>query len=220
MPAQTRATEKIFKHFKHLHEHLQPDEVPLFTMPAIWDGVRNARTSTACDIIVTNQRIFGYIHTTFPRERFFLDALPLASIQAVTLREKSFEPIFRELMVSSGARKIYIRAPRQKIESLQAALRQALGEEKTGTGSTSTVIDTAHENREQTTVPAFGTQDMRGTFERSLLSILVLFVGGLLLEVLGVVVWLITQSAQTGLPLCGAGLVAVVTSILLMRQRR
>lgn len=220
MPAQTVATEKIFKHFKHLREHLQPDEVPLFTTPAIWDGVRSARTSTACDVIVTNQRIFGYIYTTFPRERFFLDALPLASIQAVTLREKSFEPVFRELLVSSSERKIYIRAPRQKIESLRAALRQALGEENTGRPATSTTIDRARENRAQTTAPAFGTQDMRGTFERSLLSILVLFVGGLLLEILGVVVWIITQSAQTGLPLCGAGLVAVITSILLMRQRR
>lgn len=220
MPAQTLATEKIFKRFKHLREHLQPDEVPLFAMPAIWDGVRNARTSTACDVIVTNRRIFGYIYTTFPRERFFLDALPLASIQAVTLREKSFEPVFRELLLSSRERKIYIRAPRQKIESLRAALRQALGEENTGRPAASTTIDTARENRAQTTAPAFGTQDMRGTFERSLLSILVLFVGGLLLEILGAVVWIITQSAQTGLPLCGAGLVAVVTSILLMRQRR
>ena len=214
------ATEQIFRRFKHLHQHLQPDEVPLFTTPAIWDGVRNARTSTACDIIVTNQRIFGYIYATFPRERFFLDALPLASIQAVTLREKSFEPVFRELLVSSRERKIYIRAPRQKIESLRAALRVALGEEKTGTQPAPTTIDTARENRAQKMAPAFGTQDMRGTFERSLLSILVLFVGGLLLEILGVVVWSITQSAQTGLPLCGAGLVAVVTSILLLRQRR
>src|SRR5690348_10941586 len=120
MPAQALATEKIFKRFKQLHEHLLPDEVPLFTMPAIWDGVRRARSSTACDVIVTNKRIFGYISIQFPRERFFLDAVPLASIQAVTLREKSFEPIFRELLVSSGERKVYIRAPRQKIASLQA----------------------------------------------------------------------------------------------------
>ena len=220
MPAQAIATEKIFRRFKNLRQHLQPDEVPLFTMPAIWDGVRRARSSTPCDVIVTNQRIFGYIYTTFPRERFFLDALPLASIQAVTLREKSFEPIFRELLVSSRERKIYIRAPRQKIESLQAALRQALGRENAGTRPASAPTDTAREKRAQTAATVFGTQDMRGTFERSLLSILVLFVGGLLLEILGVVVWLITQNAQTGLPLCGAGLVAVVTSILLMRQRR
>jgi len=220
MPAQSVATEKIFKRFKDLRQHLQPDEVPLFTTPAIWDGVRRARSSTACDVIVTNKRIFGYIYKKYPHERFFLDALPLASIQAVTLREKSFEPIFRELLVSSGERKIYIRAPRQKIENLQAALRLALGHENTGTRPAPATIETARENRARTAAPVFGTQDMRGTFERSLLSILVLFVGGLLLEMLGVVVWITTQSAQTGLPLCGAGLVAVITSILLMRQRR
>jgi hypothetical protein len=169
---------------------------------------------------VTNQRIFGYIYTTFPRERLFLDALPLDSIQAVTLREKSFEPVFRELLVSGGGRKIYIRAPRQKIESLRSALRQALGQESDESQAAPAPGAAERENRAHSAPPIFGTQDIRGTFERSLLSILVLFVGGLLLEILGVVVWLITQSAQTGLPLCGTGLVAVVTSILLMRQRR
>ncbi len=219
MPAQTITTEKILRQFKHLHQHLQEGETPIFTIPAIWDGVRGEH-GTACDVIVTNQRIFGYIYTTFPRERLFLDSLPLDSVRAVTLREKSFEPIFRELLVSSKERKIYIRAPRQKIESLQAALRLALGRENAETQPASDAIDTAREKTAQTAAPVYGTQDMRGTFERSLLSILLLFVGGLLLEILGVVVWVMTQSTQIGLPLCSAGLVAVVTSILLMRQRR
>lgn len=219
MPAQTTATEKIFKRFKHLRQHLQEGETPLFMMPAIWDGGLEAH-GTACDVIVTNQRIFGYIYTTFPRERLFLDALPLDSIRAVTLREKSFEPLFRELLVSGGRRKIYIRAPRQKIESLQAALRLAIGQESAETRPSPGILDTAPEKTAQMVAPIYGTQDVRVTFERSLLSIVVLFVGGLLLEILGVVVWAMTQSAQTGLPLCGAGLVAVVASILLMRQRR
>lgn len=219
MPAQSTATEKIYRHFKHLRQHLQEGETPLFMVPAIWDGGQEAH-SMACDVIVTNRRIFGYVYTTFPRERLFLDALPLDSIRAVTLREKSFEPIFRELLVSGSRRKIYIRAPRQKIESLQAALRQALEQEKAEMRTASDAVDAAVEETARTAVPVYGTQDMRGTFERSLLSILVLFVGGLLLETLGVVVWVMTQSAQTGLPLCGAGLVAFITSILLMRQRR
>lgn len=219
MPTQSTATEKIFRHFKHLREHLQEGEMPLFMVPAIWDGGQEAH-GMACDVIVTNQRIFGYIYTTFPRERLFLDALPLDSIRAITLREKSFEPIFRELLVSNGRRKIYIRAPRQKIESLQAALRQAIGQESAEAQPSPATIDAAPEKTAQIPAPVYGTQDMRGTFERSLLSILVLFVGGLLLEILGVVLWILTQSAQTGLPLCGAGLVAVVTSILLMRQKR
>ena len=218
MPAQTTATDKIFRHFKHLRQHLQEGETPLFTVPAIWDGGQEAH-GTACDVIVTNQRIFGYIYTTFPRERLFLDALPLDSIRAVTLREKSFEPLFRELLVSGGRRKIYIRAPRQKIESLQAALRSTIGQQNQSQPA-SAAVDAEPEKAARSEAPVYGTQDVRVTFERSLLSILVLFVGGLLLEILGAVVWVITQSSQTGLPLCGAGLVAVVTSILLMRQRR
>lgn len=219
MPAQTVVTEKIFRHFKHLRTHLQEGETPLFTVPAIWDGGQEAHGS-ACDVIVTNQRMFGYIYTTFPRERLFLDAVPLASIRAITLREKSFEPIFRELLVNGGGRKVYIRAPRQKIESLQAALRQAIGSAGEETRPAPARDETEPEKIAQTSAPIYGTQDMRGTFERSLLSILMLFVGGLLLEILGVILWILTQSAQTGLPLCGAGLVAVVTSILLMRQKR
>jgi len=219
MPAQTTATEKILRRFKGLRQHLQAEETPLFTMPAIWDGGQEPH-STACDIIVTNQRVFGYIYTTFPRERLFLDALPLASIRAVTLREKSFEPLFRELLVSSSKRKIYIRAPRQKIESLQAALRSALAQDTAKTLPDSEMVDTPLAANAQTQAPMYGKQDMRGTFERSPLAIVMLFVGGLLLEIAGALIWLVSQSAQAGLPLCGAGFVAVVTSILLMRQRR
>src|ERR1700687_3153029 len=107
MPSQTTAAEKILKRFKGLRQQMQADELPLFTIPAIWDGGQGPH-STPCDIIVTNQRIFGYYFVSFPRERLFLDALPLASIRAVSLREKSFEPVFRELLVSSEGRKVYI----------------------------------------------------------------------------------------------------------------
>jgi hypothetical protein len=217
MPTQTTAAEKIHRRFKGLRQHLQEDETPLFTVPAIWDGGQESH-GTACDIIVTNQRVFGYIYTTFPRERLFLDALPLASIRAATLREKSFEPLFRELLVSSSKRKIYIRAPRQKIESLQAAIRSAIEQDSAVAQPDSDTVDTP--SVATTQIPVYGKQDMRGIFERSLLSILILFVGGLLLEITGAVIWIVSQSAPTGLPLCGAGFVAVVTSILLMRQRR
>ena len=219
MPTQTTAAEKIFKRFKGLRQHLQADEVPLFTMPAIWDGGQEGH-SAACDVIVTNQRIFGYIYKTFPRERLFLDALPLASIRAVSLREKSFEPLFRELLVSTGKRKVYIRAPRQKIESLQAALRSAIEQDSVETQPATQPGDTPSATGAPRQAPIYGKQDVRGSFERSPLAIVMLFVGGLLLEIIGVVIWIVTQSAQTGLPLCGAGLVAVVTSILLLRQRR
>lgn len=219
MSIQTTTTEKIFKRFKGLRQHLQADEVPLFTMPAIWDGGQEAH-SAACDVIVTNQRIFGYIYKTFPRERLFLDALPLASIRAVSLREKSFEPLFRELLVSTGKRKVYIRAPRQKIESLQDTLRSAIEQGSPETQPDTHTAGTPTATNAQPRTPIYGKQDIRGSFERSPLAIVMLFVGGLLLEIVGAVVWIVSQSAQTGLPLCGAGLVAVVTSILLLRQRR
>src|SRR5437868_1869581 len=117
MPAQTQETQKILRRFKGLSRHLQEGEIPLFTVPAIWDSGQELHSS-ACDIIITNQRLFGYIYTRFPRERLFLDALPLGEIKAVSLHQKSFEPVFRELLVSTGKRSVYIRAPRQKIESL------------------------------------------------------------------------------------------------------
>lgn len=216
MPTQT--AEKILRRFKGLRQHLQSDETPLFTMPAIWDGGQDAH-GTACDIIVSNKRIFGYMYTTFPRERLFLDALPLASIRAVSLREKSFEPLFRELLVSSDRRKIYIRAPRQKIASLEAALRSVLAQDSAETLSNPATGDTPAATTDRRP-PIYGKQDMRSPFERSLLAVVVLFAGGLLLEIAGAALWLASHSAQTGLPLCVAGFVAVVTSIFVMRQKR
>jgi hypothetical protein len=223
MSIQTTAAEKILRRFKGLRQHLQAGEAPLFTVPAIWDGGQESH-SAACDVILTNQRIFGYIYMTFPRERLFLDALPLASIRAVSLREKSFEPLFRELLVRGDGRKVYIRAPRQKIESLQDALRSAIAQHTSE--AQQSFIDRADTSPETTSqlqdavTPIYARQEMRGTFERSPLAIIMLFVGGLLLEIVGAITWLVSQSAQAGLPLCVAGFVAVVTSILLLRSRR
>src|SRR5947199_8667720 len=125
MPSQSRTAEKILARLKRLRNHLQANEEPLFSVPAIWDGGQSQR-SMACDVVLTNQRLFGYVFVSFPRERLFLDALQLNSIKAVSLRHKTFEPIFRELLVSEGQRKVYIRAPRQTIESSYDALRTAI----------------------------------------------------------------------------------------------
>ena len=169
-----------------------------------------------CDVVLTNQRLFGYVFVTFPRERLFLDAISLANIKAVTLRHKTFEPVFRELLVNDGQRKIYIRTPRQKIENLYEALRSAI--EQYAPETQPVLRDEEASNTGQAT-PVFGRQEFRASFERSPLAITLLFVGGLVLEISGTIIWAVTHSLQTGLPLFLAGFVAVITAMLVRRQR-
>ncbi|HZU69266.1 MAG TPA: hypothetical protein VFA09_18460 [Ktedonobacteraceae bacterium] len=219
--------ERIFGRLKGLRAQMQAGEEPLLTIPGIWDGGQGQR-SIACDIILTNQRLFGYVFTSFPRERLFLDAIPLASMQAISLRQKSFEPLFRELQIRGGRRSVYIRSRRKQIESLYGALRMAIEQFapaaqvalEQGGFEEMVAPRPVPQRGEAERVPTFGRQEIRVPFERSSLAITLLFVGGLLLEVVGVIIWLATQSAQTGLPLFFAGLVAVITSILVRRQNR
>ena len=217
MPSQSRTAAKILARLKGLRNHLQADEEPIFSVPAIWDGGQSQR-SMACEVVLTNQRLFGYVFVSFPRERLFLDALQLNGIKAVSLRRKTYEPVFRELLVSEGQRKVYIRAPRQKIESLYEALRTAIAE-YAPSAQVALEDESASSPSRSSPSPVYGRQEIRTSFERSPLAIILLFVGGLLLEILGVVVWVATQSAQTGLPPIIAGLAAVITSILLRRSR-
>jgi hypothetical protein len=215
MQPKNTTAEKILTHLKGLRSHLQIGEEPLFTVPAIWDSGREQR-SMPCDIVLTNQRLFGYVYVTFPRERLFLDALSLTAIKAVTFRQKTFEPLFRELLVSDGQRKVYIRAPRQKIESLYDALRSTIAHYAP---QAQTALEHAETSPTNETTPTFGRQEIRTPFERSPLAITLLFIGGLLLEIVGAALWAVTQSTQIGLPLIIAGFVAVITAILVRRQR-
>jgi hypothetical protein len=212
---KTSTAEKILAQVKGLRNHLQPDEQPLLAIPAIWDNGREKR-STPCDVIITNQRLLGYYQVSFPRERLFLDVLTLASIRNVSLREKSYQPIFRELLVSDGQRKIYIRAPRQKIEQLYAELRSTI--ETYAQASTSKFEDETGQE-ETVPTPVFGRQEIRTQFESSNLAITILFAGGIVLEIGGVLLW--SNVGQTiGLPLCIAGFVMVFAAIVQRRQHR
>lgn len=213
---KTSTAEKILAQIKGLRNHLQPDEQPLLALPAIWDNGQEKR-SALCDVIVTNQRLLGYYLVSFPRERLFLDSLTLASIRNVSLREKSYQPIFRELLVSDGQRKVYIRAPRQKIEQLYAELRSTV--ETYAQASASKFEDeTGREETAQPPPPVFGRQEIRTQFESSNLAITILFVGGILLEVGGVLLW--SNVGQTiGLPLCIAGFIMVFAAIVQRRQQ-
>ncbi len=215
MQSKNVRVDKIIRQLKGLASHLLPDEEPLFTVPAIWDSGQE-RGSIPCDVVVTDQRIFGYYYVTFPRERLFLDALKLNEIKAVTFRQKSFEPVFRELLVSDGQHKVYIRAPRKKLERLYEALQLAI--ERFGTNAQPTIQNDETEPTNETGT-AFGRQEIRTTFERSPLAITLLFIGGLILEIGGIALWATTQSAPTGLPLIVAGFIAVMTAFLVRRQR-
>lgn len=215
MQSKNETSDKIIRRLKGLRMHLQQDEEPLFSIPAIWDNGQDQR-SVPCDVVLTNKRIFGYVYVTFPRERLFMDALTLTEINVITFRQKTFEPVFRELLISDGLHKIYIRAPRKKLERLYEALQTAM--EPYGLNK-QTAIQSEETKPTNVTSTTFGRQEIRTMFERSPLAIILLFIGGLVLEIGGVLLWATTKSVPTGLPLVVAGFVAVITAILVRRQR-
>lgn len=205
--------QKILARTKGLRRYIEPDEEPLLKVPAIWDNGQTHH-SKPCNVIVTSSRLMGFDLVTFPRERLYLEDFPLTAISSVTLRHKTYEPLFRELVVSDGERKVYIRAPRKHIEALYATLRfvteyhDYIGED-----------GQAVEAPPTTPTPIYGRQDIHTTFERSPLAIVLLFVGGLILELIGIAGWLLTGNIQVGIPLFIAGFLAVVVATLVRRQR-
>lgn len=216
MSDDIRTAKKILSSLKGLQNHLQVDEQPLLNIPAFWDSEQGQR-SIPCDVVLTNQRLLGYAFVTFPRERLFLESLILSHITNVSLRKRTFEPLFRELFVSDGQHKVYIRSQRQKIETLYEALRSAIEQYTPGAEAALEAQPSAPAPR---VAPVYGRQDIRTQFESSPLAITLLFIGGLILEIVGVLVWSATHSAQVGFPLCLAGFLAVLTAILVRRQRR
>src|SRR5713226_3974879 len=198
--ANARTAFKILRHVKGLREQMQPDEQPLLAIPAIWDSGKGPR-STACEVIVTTRRLMGFYAVSFPRPRRFLEDMPLASMASVSFRHKTYEPLFRELLVSDGQSKVYIRAPRRYIEALYGALRSAteqyaataqptfediVPEDDTpATTTTEGAINRAPTEGAINRAPTiYGRQDIRTSFSRSPLAITLLFVGGILLEIL------------------------------------
>ena len=212
------SSEKILSRLKGLHAQMREGEHPLFSIPAIWDNATE-KQSNACEVVLTNQRLFGYIYTTFPRERLFLEVLELDQITEVSLRQKNFEAVFRELLVSDGTKKIYIRATRKKIEDTYTALQSALVEYAP---TTHAMLDIEPPDKQQPAqlAPMYSRRQIRQPLDRSPLGITLLLVGGLLVEVLGAIAWAATGSLATGLPLFLAGLVAVGVATLARRQMR
>jgi hypothetical protein len=216
MLQRTTTAEKILASVKGLRGYLEEDEEPMLALPAIWDNGESPH-STACDIIVTNQRVIGFYYRSFPRERIFIDSLKLAELNSVTWREKSYEPIFREILLSDGKRKVYVRTARQKSEELYATLRTATGDQQASKKDKDNRTNEAQHPEGSTTI--YGRQDIKRAFDNSTLAILLLFVGGIILEIIGAILWIVTQSAQTGVPLFIAGFLAVIAAILVRRQK-
>ncbi len=195
------------------------------TIPGIWDSIPTGESKprpTTCEIVVTNQRLLGFQYTKFPRERLFLEAFSLSTITTLTFRQKSFDPLFRELLVSDGLHKAYIRSSREKIELLNQEVQSAIETYAPHTTSSTQTASNQEESEKQITRPAppiYERKELRTPFEQSHLGITVLFVGGLLLEVLGILLWSTTRSAQIGLPLCIAGFFAVFVAMLTRRQQ-
>jgi hypothetical protein len=210
MPASRSNAEKILARSKGLAPHLQSGEEPIAAFPAIWDNGQDS-SSTLCDVVVTNQRVIGFYFRSFPREKLFLDSIPLSNIKNVTLRQKSHEPVFRELLIGEENREVYIRAPRKKIEDIYAALQAAIDQY----GSTGTQ---RQEQAQSQTV--YGRQDIQTAFETSIMAIVLLFVGGIVLEIVGGTLWSTAHDVQIGFPLCLAGFIAIGVSIWLRRKQR
>ena len=58
MQSKNGTADKIMKRLKGLRAHLQPNEEPLFSVPAIWDGGQDQR-SMPCVVVLTNRRLSG-----------------------------------------------------------------------------------------------------------------------------------------------------------------
>jgi hypothetical protein len=213
----SNSAEKIVSRCKGLSKQLQSGEDPILSIPAIWDSDKHAH-SEACEVILTNQRLIGFYCKSFPREKLFCDSLDLADITHVTLRQKTYEPIFREIVVSEGMHKVSIRAPRQKSETLYSAIHTATSAHH-DPGQQEEIFEVPA-TISTLPAPVYSRETIRTAFDTSSLAIVLLFVGGIVLQIIGAILWSLTQSSQVGLPLCGAGFVAVIVAILQTRQRK
>ena len=122
-------------------------------------------------------------------------------------------------MVSEGTHKVAIRAPRQKSEALYTALRTASAHHEPDDQKAILEAPEVSATAGMLPAPVYGREDIHTAFDTSPLAIVLLFVSGIVLEIVGLLLWLFTQSSQVGLPLCGAGFVAVIIAILQARQR-
>nr|BBH92704.1 hypothetical protein KTA_09030 [Thermogemmatispora argillosa] len=213
--SNAQTVRRLLRRFRGLQAHLLPDEEPLASHPVIWNSQQHGRV--ACDAILTNRRLLGYYQIRFPRPRLFLEAIPLEAITSITLRSPQSKPLLHELLIISGQRRVLLRAPRRVIENLYDAL-QRLSESERASQTTESA-QTDGEEPDRALPPRFARQPLASSAEHSPAGIAVIFACGLILEIIAVFLWQTTGSLATSLPPFGAGLLAVVTAVLVYRQR-
>ncbi|GER83199.1 hypothetical protein KTAU_18360 [Thermogemmatispora aurantia] len=223
-PSQARAGRRILRRFRGLQAHLQPDEELLGSRPVIWSSQQHGRV--ACDVILTNRRLLGYYQVRFPRPRLFLEAIPLTEITAITLRMPQSRVLLYELLISFGEGSVLLRAPQRTIDYLYDTLRhlsegsrQEPGPMAAEQEPSPTRAASSQQEPSCGQSPHFARRQLAGTAERSPTAIAAIFACGLILEIIAVYLWLTTGSLATSLPPFGAGLLAVLTAILVYRQR-
>jgi hypothetical protein len=216
------AANKIFQRLRGLRAQMQTNEEPILALPAIWDSGNNNH-STACDVVVTNQRLLGYYYRSFPRERVFIETMDLRDIDTVVWRKKNYEPVFREIMVGDSVHKIYIRTPQQKSVLLYDTLHMLTehnsqadkqNEVSLETGSDEQIAEQEQVQASEQRAPIYGREEVVRPFERTPLAGALLIVGGILLEIIGIVLLYTTNSISISIPLFIAGFVAVGASFL------
>ncbi|WP_376795065.1 TRIC cation channel family protein [Thermogemmatispora sp.] len=217
--SQAGAARRILRRFRGLQAHLQPGEEPLGSRPVIWHSQEHG--AVACDVILTNRRLLGYYQTRFPRSRLFLEAIPLQEITSLTQRIPQSKSLLHELLIISGQGQVLLRAPRRSIEQLCEAIRllkEGASQEREA-ASSSAVAAGGEEEPEREPPLRLARQQLVGSAERSPAAIAAIFACGLILEIIAVFLWATTGSLATSLPPFGAGLLAVLTAILVYRQR-
>ncbi len=222
----TQVMHRLPRRFRSLQSHLLPDEEPLSSHPVIWKSQQHG--GLACDAILTNRRLLGYYQVRFPRRRLFLEAIPLEEIISVTQRDPQSKSLLHELLIIAKQDRVLLRAPRRVIENLYDALHHLSASEgesktqKTATAESASVsaqTDGAEPDRASVHSPRFARQQLTGSAGHSPAGIALIFACGLILEIIAVFLWQTTSSLATSLPPFGAGLLAILTAILVYRQR-
>ncbi len=208
MPDETIQSQKILAQssLRGIDPYIHLNEAALLTIPAIWDNGQSQK-SRPCEIVLTDQRLLGFFRS---RRETSVEEFALEAIQTVTFREKQYEPIFRELLVSDGVRRVFIRAPKKKLEELYIRLQATL-KLQTSTGEAVTASKSS---------PTFERENLStASYESSSAGLTMLLGLGIAMECLSLFLCTAAQNLQAAAPLFIVGFMAVCLAFIIRRRR-